>query len=337
MPDTHATPETTPATDDFFDLVDPPAAVPAAERRTRRLAAVGVTALVLALGAGVGAGLMAPWPSAAPVAEGVAVLPPVVERAAAALPPAPAVREAAVAPAPRAVAPVSLSAPVPDAAGIVRMTAAICDVAVEAAPIAAATVELSIRAACDPGARLEVSHDGIAITAALDAGGRAVLEMPALSEAPRYAVAVDGHDPVEVRHAPLDLPGYARAMLVMDAAAGLELHAFERGAAWGERGHVGPLSPGIRPHALSGRGGFLQELGTAATGGRMAMIYTAPADLPVELSVDAVVTEANCGRDIEATAIRAVPGAAPRATPIRVAMPGCDAVGEVVMLGALPG
>ena len=69
----------------------------------------------------------------------------------------------------------------------------------------------------------------------------------------------------------------------------------------------------------------------------MAEVYTAPARMaPAVLVVEAPVTGSNCARPLAGQALRMVPGAAPAREALSFAMPGCDAVGDSLMLGLAP-
>ena len=69
----------------------------------------------------------------------------------------------------------------------------------------------------------------------------------------------------------------------------------------------------------------------------MAEVYTFPTGVAqqsgnVELTVEAEVTQANCGRDITAQSLE-VTGSAPlRVRDLELAMPVCDAVGDFLVL-----
>ena len=76
----------------------------------------------------------------------------------------------------------------------------------------------------------------------------------------------------------------------------------EFGATYGEEGHVWQGSAGSVERAVSGAGGFISMVGADDVDSPMlAQIYTLPRDTlddagNVRLTIEAPVTEANCGR-----------------------------------------
>lgn len=224
----------------------------------------------------------------------------------------------------------------PPVLSVVSLQKGTCVPDVQAFALATAVVELEIRATCDAGQRVDIQHDGLRIAAILDDFGNAILTLPALSAAPVYAITVQGREAVQIDGTPLDFAGYRRAVLLAAPEAGFELHAYEAGATFGEAGHVWSELPYDPIRALVGRGGFLARAGTPSLmGSKIAQIYTVPSDTDVAVSLEAVVTEANCGRDIEALTIRPTADGHPVMTPWQVAMPDCEAIGEVIILGDL--
>ena len=213
--------------------------------------------------------------------------------------------------------------------------AGVCAPVVELAPMAAALNRLSVVSPCTAGARVEIDHGGLRLAVALDEAGAAAVELPVLSAAARFDVVVPGAAPMTLRGVTFDREAYARTVLAMPRDAGLSLNAYEAGAGWGEPGHVGPQMPYGRDRALAGEGGYLTEIESAAA--ETALVYTAPVGLPVEIGVDAIVTEANCDREVSARVLRAEPGLPVQIVPLTVAMPGCDALGRVVMLRPFSG
>lgn len=211
-----------------------------------------------------------------------------------------------------------------------------CTVSVGAMALAAATIALDISSPCDAGARVDIIQDDLAVAVALSDTGTATVEMPALSGAPTVAVLVMDRDPVLIKTEAVDIDKYHRAVLYWQGNAGLELHAFEGTSTYGTEGHVGLENPRTIAHALSGNGGYLTSIGdTDLAAGNVAVIYTVPADLPVELSIEVPVTAENCAAPVYGGIIQTGPGIAATAQDITLTMPACDAVGDYVMLGRL--
>ncbi|MCK0168647.1 hypothetical protein MWU52_13895 [Jannaschia sp. S6380] len=209
-----------------------------------------------------------------------------------------------------------------------------CALTVDAVPLAGALVALDIGAPCDGASRLDVIHDDLRFTVSLDASGVAQITLPALSDPAAIAVEVAGGDRADVTAPVIGLSDHTRAVLQWQGTAGLELHAFEDAAGYGDPGHIGPETPFTVARTLTGTGGHLVRLGEAiSAGAAMAWVYTAPAAQPVRLSVEAPVLAENCGRPVEARTIRTMPGTSARTTTLGFTMPGCEDIGHFVMLG----
>lgn len=215
-----------------------------------------------------------------------------------------------------------------------------CSIRVEAAPAPAATVDLAVWAPCAPGEALTVSHEGLALRVALDAEGRASLQVPALATPAAFALAAGGAAAVAMADVP-DLSLYDRAVLQWRGAEGPALRARAFGAGPGEVRAAGLGGLAATP---AGVPDLVVTLGDATLPSPlMAQVYTDPSGAgrragAVSLAVEARVSEATCGRVLEAELIRLAPGAAPTTTAIALPMPGCEALGAWVALDAgVPG
>ncbi|RME15147.1 MAG: hypothetical protein D6801_07920, partial [Alphaproteobacteria bacterium] len=115
------------------------------------------------------------------------------------------------------------------------------------------------------------------------------------------------------------------------------LHAYEAGAGDDDAGHVWADNPALPEDAIAGAGGFLTVLGSTADG-YAADVYTFPLDrdVPVEISLEAQIMENTCGGVIRGTILRNSPIGEPEAVPLAMAAPGCDAVGDYLVLKNLP-
>jgi len=91
----------------------------------------------------------------------------------------------------------------------------------------------------------------------------------------------------------------------------------------------------------TGAGGYLVRLGgTATDDALMADVYTFPAAMSarngqVDLSVEAVVTQSNCGQMIEAQTLELRDNSDLRTQSVTLAVPGCDAIGNFMVLNTL--
>lgn len=215
-----------------------------------------------------------------------------------------------------------------------------CAVWVVVTPAAGAMLDLSVYAPCDQGADVAVTHAGLTVDARLGSDGQLAIMVPALSEDATLEVQfADGRSQSDTTFVP-DFAEVERIALQWQGPATLLLHAYEFGATYGDEGHVhaaNPMAPG-----LPGRG-FLTALGDPAiAAGRLAQVYSYPVGPlsrtgSVVLEIEAPVTDASCGRSIEASTLGVHGGAAGQARAIVMDMPACDGAGGYVVLpGVLP-
>lgn len=214
-----------------------------------------------------------------------------------------------------------------------------CGPMLSGAPAPAAMVELTLSAPCRADATVEVRAGPLQFTARTDALGVLRLSVPALeTEMPLGVRFADGSE-VTAEIASPDAAKFTRVALQWQGAgSGLHIHALEFGARYGEPGHVWAEAPRAPEVALTGRGGFLTRLGTG-TGetDRLAEVYTYPLGVSerdglVRLSVEAEITAANCGRDVTGQTLQPGIDGRPESVEISFAMPGCDAIGEFLVL-----
>ncbi|MFN6951431.1 MAG: hypothetical protein ACK4NE_02390 [Albidovulum sp.] len=193
-------------------------------------------------------------------------------------------------------------------------------------------VKLTLAAPCFANERVMVTHAGLAVAMATDATGDLSIILPALASPARVDVRFATGETVSASQLVTGLDSLARIGIQWQGAEGFRLHAFENGAGFDMPGHVSAAAPRDR---ATGEGGFLTVLGDPTVDHPlMAEIYTAPAGTVLsEILVEAPVTSATCGRMLAGQALRLMPGAAAASETVSVAMPGCDAVGDSVMLG----
>lgn len=209
-----------------------------------------------------------------------------------------------------------------------------CGITVSAMAMPAAMVALDVMAPCRAEASVTVNHSGIEIVSSTDALGLLTLDIPAFETPAFFSVTfADGIEETVLVGLP-DLRDFDRIGLSWQGNMGLELHAMEFGAAFGDQGHVWVESPADPEAAIAGDGGFLTVV---ETGNSFAQIYTLPrATLregdQVRLSIDAPVTQANCTRDVVARTLRAEGGGPVDVTELTFTVPACDAVGDVLVL-----
>ncbi|UWQ07832.1 hypothetical protein [Aliiroseovarius crassostreae] len=267
--------------------------------------------------------------------------------------PAPAVTPALVQPEPSAVAETLAEvAPQPEESfdiAALDLSPSVEPVVAEPAPLATdhctpsltgrvedlAMMTLTVEAPCNANAEVEFSHEGLRFTEYLDDDGRVEVTVPALTRDAKVSAYLAE---TSVAHLELTVPEaaqYRRAALVWQGATGLQLHAFEEGADYGDEGHLWADHPGGLTRAIGGQGGFVTVLGSVAQG-YAADIYTFPAYMMrslsgPEMSIEAHVLETTCNSEIEGVFLRANGKDHPREMPVRIAAPGCDSVGEYLV------
>ncbi len=198
-----------------------------------------------------------------------------------------------------------------------------------------ALVELALAATCDAGRTVTISHGGLTFEEAVGADGTLSVAVPAIAAAAEFTVTFEDSEALTAFVMVPDANHFDRVALQMERAAALSVHALEFGARPGTSGHVSPQDPKAPMRAVRAFGGFLTQLGTPEA--QRAEIYSFPSrttrrDGVVRLHVEAEVTEANCGRSLNAEALQTRKGGGLRRIEVVVDMPGCEAVGETLVL-----
>ncbi len=238
--------------------------------------------------------------------------------------------------------PVSLSllddTPIADLPGEEPAQSFSCDYTLTAEPAAAAMVTLNLSVPCMMNERFTVHHNGMMFTEVTDMDGAAEMIVPALSAKPVFIVSfVNGEGAV----ASADLSSfeyYDRVVVQWSGYSGLQIHAMEYDADYGDAGHVWAEAAHDMADAASGTGGFITRLGAEdAADAHRAEIYTFPSGLApkggqVTLSVEAEVTEQNCGRDVEAQSLQVGADMPLTVRDLTLAMPECNAVGDFLVM-----
>ncbi|MGZ9808982.1 hypothetical protein ACXN5S_00780 [Pseudoroseicyclus sp. H15] len=212
-----------------------------------------------------------------------------------------------------------------------------CDTTLTASAVPGALVALTLMAPCDPATAVTFHHRGMMFSALTDEAGGLTVTVPALAEQAGFIAELAGGQSVTASAEVPDIGAYDRAVLQWEGTTGLELHALEYGAGYDDAGHVWWGAPSALDAALKGRGGYMTELGTETPEhAYFAEIYTFPtadaAPGQVHLSVEAIITPDNCERDISAQSLQLRPGGAPAAVDLTLTVPGCDSLGEYLVL-----
>lgn len=267
----------------------------------------------------------------AAAAETAPALPPPAAIADASEPAAPVLTVVEpAAPAPAMDAPVLAALPeisaLPEPMAEPAATAEFCTPTMTLAAGPQATISVSLAAPCRAGERVVLRHAGLAFAEKLDAGGSLHLDLPALDKdgvvSVLFADAGVLRDAVAVPEAAI-AHRFAVQWMADDT---FQLHAFEKGAGYGQPGDVWSGAP------VSPDGGYLVSLGDPGLDIPMlAEVYTFPTDIPADLTIEATVTETTCGRELLGeTLVTGLDGVVK--TDLTLAMPDCTALGDILVL-----
>lgn len=162
--------------------------------------------------------------------------------------------------------------------------------------------------------------------------------MPALAPKALFIASFDNEAGATATVEVPALPFYDRVALQWRGDSGLQLHAREFGAAYFTEGHVWAASAGDMGRTAKGIGGFLTRLGNPdAPAPRLAEIYSFPAGAArksgeVAVSVEAELTDANCGKAVEAQTLELRGEDGLRVHDLALELPACDSVGDFLVL-----
>ncbi len=214
-----------------------------------------------------------------------------------------------------------------------------CTVTAVAEPGKMAGVTLSLNAPCFGNERVTFHHNGLMFSDTTDADGQLEVMVPALSQRAVFIMEfANGRGAVAVADVPT-LEDFDRIVLQWVGKSGFQVHAREFGASYGEKGHVWSGSAhleGAETDRL--RHGFVTRLGDPGTlAPRLAEVYSFPTGMAnlsgsIQLSVEAEVTDTNCGRDISAQILDRRRGKGLHTDDLVLAMPECSKVGEFLVL-----
>ncbi|WP_282153598.1 hypothetical protein [Ruegeria atlantica] len=209
-----------------------------------------------------------------------------------------------------------------------------CTLSARAKAVPGAAARLTVKAPCHGNERIEIHHSGLTVTQRTDKNGALDLTIPALSEYAIFLISVDDQTgTVATTHIP-DLANYNRIALQWQGETDLQIHALEFGASYGTTGHVSS-----DPDAKGA--GKVVHLGQQAFGDAQNIeIYSFPAGEAsqtgsIELTVEAEVTKANCGRDLAVQSLELRGDRRLRSRDLTLPMPDCAQTGDFLVLNNL--
>ncbi len=213
-----------------------------------------------------------------------------------------------------------------------------CGIILTASPAQAAMIDVTLTAPCRGEEPIVIRHGVLTFSAQMDQLGTYAAQIPALLADGAVEVEFPDGETTGTFVEIADFDAVERVLLQSRGEAGLQIHAREFGADYGEAGHVWNGAPRDPDSAARVSGGFLTVLGDASIGkGHVAEVYTyptygAPQDGVVRLSLEAEVTTENCGLKIAGETQQIGDGATAQPVALTLAMPDCDAVGEYLVL-----
>ena len=216
-----------------------------------------------------------------------------------------------------------------------------CEIVAEARPVAGAMVELTMQADCMPNERVTVHHNGMIFTETTSGAGAVNLRVPALAQDAVFILAFTSGEGAVAQTKVEELADYDRSVLQWKGNTGFEIHAREFGADYGSEGHIWDGSPGMIADAVSGASGVLTSHGDLESAEPLlAEVYSFPKGYVgnggiISLSVEAEVTAANCGLEIEAQSLEVQPDGTIKTQNLILPVPECDAEGSFLVLNNL--
>jgi hypothetical protein len=216
-----------------------------------------------------------------------------------------------------------------------------CPVTAIATPDAAAMVRLALSAPCSANERVTISHMNMTFVETTSPTGTLDLLVPSLSEDAVFSLGLMNGDRFDARADVPSIALYDRIVLQWSGEPGVQIHALEFGATYGEDGHVWIGAPRDMSAVARGQGGFMMRHGDPdAAHPMLAEVYTFPAAMAkspgaVSLSVEAEVTQANCGTAVSASTLEVRGGGSVQSQDLNMSIPACDAVGNFLVLNNL--
>lgn len=213
-----------------------------------------------------------------------------------------------------------------------------CDFTVSATAANAAQVRLSILAPCHGNEAVDIRHGDMMVTEVTSQFGSIEITLPALADPAEFTVSLADGSQSSAEISVPDVAEFDRVILQWIGETGLDIHALEFGADYGEDGHVWRQSPRSAEVATAARGGFITTLGAEDQAeGYRAMAYSFPTSSMrkhgvVRLNVEAEVTAYNCGQDMRAQTLQKTGGDWVRVSDLTLSVPGCDAIGDILLL-----
>lgn len=212
-----------------------------------------------------------------------------------------------------------------------------CATTFELSNAANAMIGLTVISPCRQNERVVVKHAGLAITGKTTASGALFLDIPALTADAAVEVVFKDSTKLSGHIAVPEVADLRRFAVQFQPTDAFDMHAFEDSVDFGGPGDVSAANTHNPAQGLPAKGGFLTLLGDASTDqALLAQLYTYPqsANAKATVVLEAPVTAQSCGREILADLITSIGGQV-EMHDLSAAMPGCDAIGDYLVLNNL--
>lgn len=212
-----------------------------------------------------------------------------------------------------------------------------CETRLTATPLEDAMVHLKLSATCRPTERVEIAHGPLRFAMMTSAVGDLEVRVPAMTPSAQFTASFSDRTKARAIAVLPDAADHDRVALQWTGDSAMSIHAFEFGAGQNDPGHV---HRNMREAAIvrtDETGGRIFSLGDRNLDApSLAEVYSFPRGSVertgvVRLHVEAEVTPFTCGKETSAEAVQTGPEG-PRAITVRLAMPDCDAVGDILVL-----
>ncbi|MFN4058693.1 MAG: hypothetical protein ACK4HW_11005 [Roseinatronobacter sp.] len=194
-----------------------------------------------------------------------------------------------------------------------------------------ALVDLRLSAPCLPNARVVISHDDLAFSTYTDAQGELAIYVPALSQTAMFEAFLPDQAVLTAQAIVPEAAQHLRMVVQWTGAEYVTLHAYHRGALYGEAGHI----HAARPFDPAADSAFILPLGTARGPEPMlALVYSLPVSMTdvARAELEFSITAQTCGRDLSAFVTLKGPGRRGALEELTVTMPDCSASGGTTVV-----
>ena len=213
-----------------------------------------------------------------------------------------------------------------------------CPVSATAQPLPGAMVSVEVKAACFAGQIVTITHQSIVFDEKLSDDGKLSVVIPALKSDAEFSISFENGKSATASTSVPTIALYDRVLIQGVGETGIQIHAREFGASYGDDGHVWSGAPRDASAVNDGVGGFMTVLGQPGDKDHLVSeIYTYPVAVSravgaVDLSIETEVTAANCGMTVSATAVKVFRGGLPEVSDLSIDVPSCEAVGDFLVL-----